>query len=363
MASVYLTTTNKDATAGHWWTNLFRLQQSALACTAPLHHVVASPEDADIILFTDSISNTQADVRSHFLTKRFGEKVFIYSVSDHDLPLIPGVYASAEARWYLPTHMRSGFYIKVFDHDWIKPSPIKEIPLHLFSFCGSFDTHPFRRGLVRLEGSQGFIKDTAKDEGRGFGKSAEVYQQWQAEYARSIHDSMFVLCPRGAAPSSCRIFEAMKAGRVPVIIADGWVPPVGPNWTEFSLRVSEARLDDVPQMLEQTAHRAADMGVRASQAWERWCSREQAFQTVVTWCLQIKEARRNQGVFQRYRPLLQLARPLSSGMLCCGLPRGPPIARSMRPNLGEVTVAPSNCSVRPEAGCAVSRRNLSRDQT
>ena len=45
------------------------------------------------------------------------------------------------------------------------------------------------------------------------------------------------------------------------------------------------------------------------QAWERWFSREQAFQTVVTWCLQIMETSQNQWPFQRYRPIFQLARP------------------------------------------------------
>jgi hypothetical protein len=274
-----------------------------------MHHVVATPEDADIILFSDSPSNTQADIRNHVLTKRFGEKVFIYSAIDRDLPFVPGVYTSAEKRWYQPSHMRSGFYIKVIDHDWIQPSPIKERPLHLFSFCGSFDTHPLRRRLARLGGTQGFVRDTSKHEGRGFGKSAETYQQWQAEYFRIMHDSMFVLCPRGVDPSSYRIFEAIKAGRVPVIIADAWVPPIGPNWTEFSLRVPEAHLQDVPQILERLADQAPEMGLRASQAWERWFSREQAFQTIVTWCLQIMETRQNQALFQCYRPLFQLARP------------------------------------------------------
>jgi hypothetical protein len=51
------------------------------------------------------------------------------------------------------------------------------------------------------------------------------------------------------------------------------------------------------------------MGLRASQEWERWFSKEQAFQTVVTWCLQIMETAQGQGLFQRYRPLFQLARP------------------------------------------------------
>ena len=88
-----------------------------------------------------------------------------------------------------------------------------------------------------------------------------------------------------------------------MIIADEWVPPGGPNWTEFSLRVPEARLQDVPKILERLANRAPEMGLRASQAWERWFSREQAFQTIVTWCLQIMETSQNQGLFQRYRPM------------------------------------------------------------
>ena len=33
------------------------------------------------------------------------------------------------------------------------------------------------------------------------------------------------------------------------------------------------------------------------------------FRQIVTWCVQILEARQDQGVLQRYRPLVQLARP------------------------------------------------------
>ena len=309
MARVYLTSTNSAALAGHWWTNLSRLKQSSSAPTIRVHHVVTAPEDADIILFSDSLSNIQADVRNHALTKQFGKRVFIYSTNDRDVPLVTGVYTCAEKRWYLPSHVRSGFYVKVIDHDWIQPSPINERSVHLFSFCGSFDTHPLRRQIAKLGGAQGFVRDTSKDEGRGFGKSAETYREWQTEFFRVMRDSMFVLCPRGVAPSSYRIFEAMKAGRVPVIIADEWVPPCGPNWTEFSLRVPEARLQDVPRILESLINRAPQMGLRASQEWERWFSKEQAFQTVVTWCLQIMETTQGQGLFQRYRPLFQLARP------------------------------------------------------
>jgi hypothetical protein len=307
MASVYLISTRSDASAVGWPTNLACLKRSSLACVSPMHHVAASPEHADVILFADS---PKAEVWNHALSKRFRKKVFIYSTNDRDVPLIPGVYTSAEAGWYLVSHMRSGFYISVIDYDWIQPSLINGTPSYLYSFCGSFVTHPLRRQLIRLQSAQGFISDKSQEVQQA-AKSARTYRQWQVEsgYVRVLHDSMFVLCPRGVAPTSYRIFEAMKAGRVPVIIADEWVPPIGPNWSEFSLQVPEARLHDVPQILERLADRAPEMGLRASQAWERWFSRQQAFQTVVTWCLQIKEARQYQGLFQHYRPFLQFARP------------------------------------------------------
>lgn len=310
MASVYLTSTNGAAIAGDWWTDFSRLRKSALACRAPMHALVEAPEDADIILFSDSLSNTQADVRSHDVTSRFSDRVFVYSTHDRDVPILPGVYTCAEKRWYLPAHMRAGFYIKVIDHDWIQASPIESKSRHLFSFCGAFDTHPLRRRIGKLGDGRGLVRDTSKDEGRGFGKSADTYRRWQSEYYETICASMFVLCPRGVAPSTYRIFEAMKAGRVPVVIADAWVPPVGPKWTEFSLQLPEARLEEVPQVLERVADRAPEMGLRARQAWERWFSAEQAFQTIATWCLEIKEARRHQGLLRRHRPLLQLARPI-----------------------------------------------------
>ena len=88
--------------------------------------------------------------------------------------------------------MRSGFYIKVIDHDWIQPSPIKEKPLYLLSFCGSFDTHPLRKRIAKLAGTNRFIRDTSNDEGRGFGRSADIYRRWQDEYFQVMYD--FDIC-------------------------------------------------------------------------------------------------------------------------------------------------------------------------
>lgn len=309
MVSVFLTTTNHAATSDNWWTDFSRLKRSAAACQSSYHTLAVSPDDADIILFADSGSSTQSDIRKHNLSREFSDKIFVYSTHDRDIPVLPGVYTCAEKRWYVRSHMRAGFYIKVIDHDWIQPTPIDKDARYLFSFCGAVDTHPIRRRIGNLRSNRSLVRDTSKDEGRGFGKSADTYRQWQADYSQTLRDSVFVLCPRGVAPSSYRIFEAMKAGRVPVIVADAWVPPAGPNWGEFSLQVSEARLEELPNILKRVSDGAPEMGLRARRAWEEWFSAEQAFQTIAGWCLEIKEARRGHGNFRRWRPFIQLARP------------------------------------------------------
>ena len=49
----------------------------------------------------------------------------------------------------------------------------------------------------------------------------------------------------------------MMLGRVPVIVSDQWVPPDGPDWESFSMRVKEREVDTIPAMLEaaQLTHR------------------------------------------------------------------------------------------------------------
>jgi hypothetical protein len=64
------------------------------------------------------------------------------------------------------------------------------------------------------------------------------------EYLCMMAQSVFCLVPRGQAAWSPRLDEAMYAGCIPVIIADGYDPPFSAilNYSLFSVRVSEADL-------------------------------------------------------------------------------------------------------------------------
>jgi len=64
----------------------------------------------------------------------------------------------------------------------------------------------------------------------------------------------------------------MKMGRVPVILSDDWVAPDGPTWLDFSIRVSESRIHELPEIIERYEAQAFTMGKLAREAWEKWFS-------------------------------------------------------------------------------------------
>ena len=106
----------------------------------------------------------------------------------------------------------------------------------------------------------------------------------QRVYWEEFGASKFILCPRGLGSSTIRVQEAMQAGRVPVIIAIDWVAPTGPAWEEFSLRVPEGLVSDIPALLAAREGDAAEMGRLARAEWERYYEPRKAF---VRWLLSL----------------------------------------------------------------------------
>ncbi|SDW04535.1 Exostosin family protein [Thiocapsa roseopersicina] len=100
-----------------------------------------------------------------------------------------------------------------------------------------------------------------------------------------------MLCPRGFGSSSFRLFEAMKTGRAPVILADDWIPPVGPEWDRFAIIVPESDVTSLPQLLEAREAESVNMGELARDAWETWFGKSVVFQSTVDWILDLQRDR------------------------------------------------------------------------
>lgn len=313
MAKVLLTSTAppNDPARKYPYDELNRMKQSAQCDKFGEHSLTDSPERADIILFVENCDTIRHyfEVRSHPYFKEYREKCFLFSKYDHPLPFLPGVYPSIERRWYDGQRTRSGGYLTPFAKDFIEYDPEPEEPEYLYSFLGAAGNHLLREKILALDYEDQHLYDTSQlwPYGDLASTTKETFHQHYVDVSRH---SSFILCPRGFGASSERLFESMRMGRAPVIIADDWVPPEGPDWEAFSLRLAEKQVDNLPAILENNAHRAEDMGRIARETYEDWFSVEATFHRVVEWCLTIIRERKLPENVLRYRALIQLLRPL-----------------------------------------------------
>lgn len=313
MAEILLTSTAPpdDPARPYPYDELHRMERSAENDAFGEHRVTGDPAQADIILYVENCDPIQhyLEVRDDAYYEAFPEKCFLFSRYDHPLPILPGVYTSIPKRWHRTQRTRSGPYLNAFDHDFIAPAPRTQDRDLLYSFVGKKSTHPVRSHLFALEHPHQFLFDT--DPYWPYGELPDDQQaKLQHQYVDVAHRSQFILCPRGRGASSIRLFESLRMGRAPVIISDQWVPPNGPDWYAFSVRVAEKHVHRLPDLLAARAHESETMGLRAREAWENWFAERAVFHRVVNWCLEIKDERELPERILRFSVLPQLFHPL-----------------------------------------------------
>jgi hypothetical protein len=289
---VYLTTATAERT-GLAVSALHKVQQCARLDRFGTHTVSEDPTQADLILFVETdqgMGPFATRLRRHPLVRSMPDKCFVYNSSDHPVAHLPGLYASIERKRYDPNRTRSAHYLST--HITIpeaKTKPMAERGL-LFSFVGAAQNAKVREQLMLLRHARGKCVDT----------SAVATTVWHDpvrktafvdEYANVLADTKFALCPRGRGASSMRLFEAMRVGCVPVVLADAWVPPSGPSWAEFAVVVPEKDFLSLPRLLEELEPTAEAKSAVARQVWSDWFSDEVTFHRLVEWCLELSRGR------------------------------------------------------------------------
>lgn len=286
-----------------------RMLKASSADRFRVHKLTDDAACAEMILFVGAEHGDYRDVRSHPLLKRWREKCFLFDSADCPVPFLPGVYASIEARYFDPTRTRSGAYLRVFENQSVVPKGVVSDSALLYSFVGSLANHRVRSQLAKLTHQRGYIKDTSKITEPLRRSGAPATEEFQYSYGDMLSQSKFVLCPRGFGSSSWRLFEAMKAGRVPVIISDSWIQPEGPKWSSFSLRVRESDVMSIPSLLERMEDAAPEMGNIARLEFENWYDEPVFFHRTVEACASILRERRLPERFGRFKILPQLLKP------------------------------------------------------
>jgi hypothetical protein len=102
------------------------------------------------------------------------------------------------------------------------------------------------------------------------------------DYLEFLRRTRFILCPRGFGIGTVRMFESMKAGRVPVIISDRYTLPSGIDWTTCSIRVKEKDIDKIRDILEPQLQSWPELAKNARAVWENNFSNEHSFRYLTT---------------------------------------------------------------------------------
>jgi hypothetical protein len=251
------------------------------------HHIVEDPDEADLILFTDTGENQYSAPTDHACFRAFPQKCFIFSDADNPFPILPGVYASIPKRVYDPFWTRSGYYLRKGLLGF-EPLSFDRGTNLLFSFIGSCENAPIRERLKLLPSSRSIILDIFRANNRANSEgNLEALKVMLRQYISLCRRSRFVLCPRGVGVSTMRLFESMAMARSPVILSDEWVPLPNVPWEQFSIRVSESDWAKIPEILKGHERNAEQFGLRARKVWESHFSLPKVLDTTIELCLDI----------------------------------------------------------------------------
>ena len=264
------------------------------------HALTDDPAEADLLLFVESARDGGPagihfeGVRRDPLYRRFRDKAFLYSALDWPVTWVPGIFPSVERGWCWRSRARSGAYLGPANpHLERRPFPPDSNPPHfLASFVGCTSHAYVRYRLVELQDPAIRIADnTAAFIGALEANRSDDMDRLKREFVEITAASRFVLCPRGRGASSIRLFEAMQMGRAPVVLADAWVPPDGPDWDSFLVRIPEQEVGRLPTLLRELDPTAPARAETARREWEAWFSPEVLFHRLCETCLDMQARR------------------------------------------------------------------------
>jgi len=217
--------------------------------TAQGVQVVDDPAVADYIVFLESGDYRprglwfRNPIRHHPLLRKFPQKCYMWSYEDHPFSYLPGLYASMPKEFFDPRLHRAFRYFHTNSERFPVP-PERDRDL-LYSFVGGA-TSPIRRAIFDLPPRS----DALVQEKLTYNAVRWADDEAVSGYIDVLARSKFTLCPAGSATSSYRLFEALRAGSVPVIISDRLVLPAGPDWERCSVRVAENDIASIPARLQ-----------------------------------------------------------------------------------------------------------------
>ena len=215
--------------------------------------------------------------------------IVVYSAADAVVPTAIGLYPSVTRRWRETGLGEAAHYRSLHPNMPVLSFRSEDLVTKdlLVSFVGSVWAHPVRAEICQLSIRDSIIKEASPDVRPWWERHEQAVSPLINSYRDVLRRSQFVLCPRGASQSSVRIFEAMQALAVPIMISNGIELPTGPDWSECSIMLRLDQVKELPAILEHHQSRAVDMGRRAQTAWETYFAPETSFDSMINWSSQL----------------------------------------------------------------------------
>lgn len=231
---------------------------------------VTTPRQADVILIQEKgaykdfryISKLMRDP----ITGAYADRVFTINNDDCATGLLRGLYTSLpRSRFDVTRHSVVPFM--TYPNERVLSGPLDApVPEFLAAWRGNTKSNRLRRKMLAIFGEEkDFVLQTTDS-------WLNHLPEEKSTYVDLIGNARFSLCPAGWAAVTYRIYESMALARCPVILADEFVPPPGPNWSQCAIFYPEKKLEQLQAFLRDRAESYESIGLKAYSEWRTFFS-------------------------------------------------------------------------------------------
>jgi hypothetical protein len=242
---------------------------SRLADSQGEHSVTDNRQMADAVIHTWADQLNESTVRTLLRPLSLDDLTqLVWDWEDWPTGRMTGFYCSLQRGLYDPRRHRTTSYPIVFN-ELVREFPQSEARFD-FGFVGGITAGVRERLVAMLKPTEHEDNSIIRAQGGVWAEACvRSPNESKLDYAEFLAHTRFVLCPRGFGVGSARLFETLKAGRVPVIISDGYVPPVGIDWDSCSIRIRENDVRRTREVVAASMDRWPSMAANARAVWER----------------------------------------------------------------------------------------------
>jgi hypothetical protein len=257
-----------------------------------------SMDDADALVIQEKVAFKNfhyiKNLKNDAVFKKYANKIFTINSDDCATGLLKGLYTCLPKRRFNPDYHRVVPYFNL-PNELISGKEQKKTPNFLATWRGNPKSNKIRNKIINL-----YCNEKAFDiqsTNSWYNHSIEEKQI----YKNSLINAKFSLCPAGWAPVTFRIYESMALGKCPVIIADQFMPPEGPDWQAYSIFVPENKINKLKQTLQEQESSYYELGEKAYQNWERFFSPANVCNYYTTRLIELIQSSRLSGIQSEFK--------------------------------------------------------------